>query len=177
MNVRTRSSSGPIARFFGPIIFAFVGIGMFFLSSFMTKQDANARARCTEAVQATVTGFERSENGNTDSNKSSNAVTPVFEYEYNGQSYTSMVGSYSSTYKDKFAVGQNYTVYIDPNDPQEIYSEDIGASDATMFKILKWGGLGVAVFGVVAFIFSIIKLALIGGAAGFAISEYFSKKK
>ena len=51
MNVRTRSSSGPIARFFGPIIFAFVGIGMFFLSSYMTKQDANA-TRYRQRLQA-----------------------------------------------------------------------------------------------------------------------------
>lgn len=143
----------------------------------MAKQNANARVRCTDEVQATVTGFERSENRNTDGNKSSNAVTPVFEYEYKGQSYTSMVGSYSSTYKDKFAVGQSYTVYVDPYDPQEIYSEDIGSSDATMFKILKWGGLGVAVFGGIAFIFSIIKLVLIGGAAGLAISEYLKQRK
>ena len=143
----------------------------------MTKQDANARARCTEAVQAEVVSFERSENTGTDSNKPSNAVTPVFEYEYNGQTYQSITGSYSSTYKDKFAVGQNYTVFVDPNDPQEIYSEDIGASDATVFKFLKWGGLVVAVLGVVLFIFSIVKLLVIGGAAGFAVSSYLSKKK
>ena len=46
-----------------------------------------------------------------------------------------------------------------------------------MFKILKWGGLGVAVFGGIAFIFSIIKLVLIGGAAGLAISEYLKQRK
>ena len=177
MNIRTRSSSGPIARFFGPLIFAVVGIGMFFLSSFMAKQDANARARCTDEVQATVTGFERSEDDVRDGNKSSNAVTPVFEYEYNGQTYQSITGSYSSTYKDKFAVGQKYTVFVDPSDPQEIYSEDIGASDATVFKFLKWGGLVVAVLGVVLFVFSIVKLLVIGGAAGFAVSSYLSKKK
>ena len=177
MRVTTRSSSGPIGRFFAPIIFSFVGIAMVFISSFMTKQDANARARCTEAVQAEVVSLERSENTGTDSNKPSNAVTPVFEYEYNGQTYQSITGSYSSTYKDKFAVGQNYTVFVDPNDPQEIYSEDIGASDATVFKYLKWGGVVVAVLGVVLFVFSIVKLLVIGGAAGFAVSSYLSKKK
>ena len=173
MNVSTRSSSGPLARIFGPIIFVLVGIGLFFLSSYMTKRDSNVRARCTEQVQAVVTGFERSDN----SDKSSNAVTPVFEYEYNGQSYTSRTGSYSSTYKDKFAVGQKYTVYVDPNDPQEMYSEDIGSSDATMFKILKWGGLALAVIGVITFVFSIVKLVLIGGAVGFAFSEIKKRKK
>ena len=115
MRVTTRSSSGPIGRFFAPIIFSFVGIAMVFISSFMTKQDANARARCTEAVQAEVVSFERSENTGMDSNKPSNAVTPVFEYEYNGQTYQSITGSYSSTYKDKFAVGQKYTVFVDPS--------------------------------------------------------------
>ena len=73
--------------------------------------------------------------------------------------------------------GQNYTVFVDPNDPQEIYSEDIGASDATVFKFLKWGGVVVAVLGVVLFVFSIVKLLVIGGAAGFAVSSYLSKKK
>ena len=177
MNIRTKSGSGPIARFFGPLIFAVVGVGMFFLSSFMAKQDANARARCTDEVKATVVGYERSENSSTDSNKSSNAVTPVFEYEYNGQSYTSRTGSYSSTYKDKFAVGQAYTVFVDPDDPQEMYSEDIGSSDATVFKILRWGGLGLAVLGVITFVLSLAKLALIGGAAGLAFSEYQKRKK
>ncbi len=93
------------------------------------------------------------------------------------QILSNFIRSYSSTYKDKFAVGQSYTIFVDPNDPQEIYSEDIGASDATVFKILKWGGLIVAVFGVIAFVFSIVKLALLGGAAGFAISKYLSGKK
>ena len=172
MNVSTRSNSGPLARIFGPIIFVLVGIGLFFLSSYMTKRDSNVRARCTEQVEASVVSFERS-----DSSKSSDAVTPVFEYEYNGRSYTSSTGSYSSTYKDKFVVGQKYTVYVDPNDPQEMYSEDIGASDATMFKILKWGGLALAVIGVISFIFSIVKLVLIGGAVGFAFSEILKRKK
>ena len=175
MSVTTRSGSGPIGRIFGPLIIALVGVGLFFLSGYMTNRDANVRARCTQQTQATVTGFERSDS--TDNGKQSNAVTPVFEYEYNGQSYKSTTGSYSSTYKDKFTVGQKYVVYVDPNDPQEMYSEDIGASDATMFKFMRWGGLGVAVLGVVAFIFTIIKLVFIGGAVGFALSEFFGRKK
>ena len=87
------------------------------------------------------------------------------------------MGSYSSSYKDVFTVGQKYNIFIDPNDPMEIYSEDIAASDATMFNIMKWGGVCVAVLGVFSFIFSLIKLLAIGGAIGFAASKFLSKKK
>lgn len=171
----TRTNSGPIGRIFGSVILVLVGIGLFFLSSYMTKRDAAVRARCTQQVQATVVSFERSESDKSDSSK--NAVTPVFEYEYNGQSYTSKTGSYSSTYKDKFTVGQQYFVYVDPNDPQEFYSEDMGASDATMYKIMKWGGVAFAIIGVLSFIVSIIKLLAIGGAVGFAVTQFMNKKK
>jgi hypothetical protein len=170
----TTSHQGPIGKVFGSIILVIVGIALFFLSGYMTNRDANVKQRCSQQVQATVTGFEYSESK--DTNTTSKAVTPVFEYEYNGQPYTSGVGSYSSSYKDVFTVGQKYNIFIDPNDPMEIYSEDIAASDATMFKIMKWGGVAVAVLGVFSFIFSLIKLIAIGSAIGFATSKFLKNK-
>ncbi len=170
----TTTHQGPIGKVFGSIILAIVGVGLFFLSGYLTNRDANVKARCTQPVQAVVTGFERSESK--DSSSKSESVTPVFEYEYNGQKYTSHTGTYSSSFKDTFSVGQTYTISVDPNNPQELYSEDIAASDATMFKIMKWGGVALAVIGVLSFVVSLIKLMAIGGAIGFAASKFLSKK-
>ena len=172
----TTTHQGPIGKVFGSIILVIFGIGLFFLSGYMTNRDAKVKERCTQQVTATVTGFEHSETDNKNSNTKSEAVTPVFEYEYNGESYTSRAGSYSSSYKDIFTVGSKYNIFIDPNDPVEIYSDDIAASDATMFKIMKYGGVVLAVLGVFAFIFSLIKLIAIGGAIGFAASKMLNKK-
>ncbi len=171
----TTTHQGPIGKIFGSIILVIVGIGLFFLSGYLANRDANVKQRCSQQVQATVTGFEYSESNDTKS--TSKASTPVFEYEYNGTPYTSHVGSYSSSYKDVFTVGQKYNIFIDPNDPMEIYSEDIAASDATMYKIMKWGGVALGVIGVFSLFFSIIKLLAIGGAIGFAASKILSKKK
>ena len=175
MRTTTTTHQGPIGKVFGSIILVIIGIALFFLSGYLANRDAKVKERCSQQVQAAVTGFEYSESK--DPNTTSKASTPVFEYEYNGESYTSRVGSYSSSYKDIFAVGQKYNIFINPNDPMEIYSEDIASSDATMFKIMKWGGVVVAVLGVFSFIFSIIKLVAIGGAIGFAASTFLSKKK
>ena len=173
--MKTRTThQGPFSKLFGSIILVVVGIALSFLSGFMADRDANVKERCTAQVQASVTGFKHSES--TDSSEESTAVTPVFEYEYNGQPYTSRVGSYSSSYKDVFTVDQKYNIFINPNDPMEIYSEDIAASDATMFKIMKWGGVAVAVLGVFSFIFSLIKLIAIGSAIGFAASKFLKNR-
>ncbi len=173
MNITTTHHQGPVGKVFGSIILVIFGIGLSFLSGFMTNRDADAKARCSAQVQAVVSGFEHSDDK--DSKTKSKAVTPVFEYEYDGQQYTSKAGSYSSTYKDIFTVGQTYSLFIDPNDPVEIYSEDIATSEATMFKVMKWGGVALAILGVLSFIVSFVQLMAIGGTLGFAASKWLSK--
>ena len=173
--MKTRTThQGPFSKLFGSIILVVVGIALSFLSGFMADRDANVKERCTAQVQASVTGFKHSES--TDSSEESTAVTPVFEYEYYGQTYTSHAGSYSSNYKDKFSVGQTYTIFIDPNDPVEVYSADIAASDAATFKYMKIGGVALVIFGIAAFVISIIKLVAIGGAIGLAASSLLKKR-
>lgn len=175
MNTTTTTThhQGPIGKIFGSIILVIFGIGLTLLSGFMTGRNDNVKSRCSAQVQAVVSGFEHSDDK--DSKAKSEAVTPVFEYEYNGQPYTSKASSYSNTYKDIFTVGQTYSIFIDPNDPVEIYSEDIAASEATMFKIMKWGGVALVILGVLSFIVSIVKLIVIGSALGFAASKYLNR--
>ncbi len=168
----TRTNQGPIGRVFGSIIMVVIGILLGVLSSYMAKQGAAMKERCTYAVNATVTGFEHSDNSD-----SSSPVTPVFEYEYGGETYTSKSGTYSSSFKDKFKVGQTYSIFIDPDDPLEIYSGYIAASDGMLFNILRWVGAALVIIGIISFIFSIVLLVAIGGAIGLAIREFLNRKK
>ncbi len=168
---RTRSNTGPLGRLFGSIIMVILGIAFFIASGFMAKQNANVKERCNYQVDATVVGFDRSDSSD------SSATTPLFEYVYNGETYKSKTGTYSSSFKDKFRTGQTYTIFIDPNDPIEIYSEDIAKSDATVLSILRWGGVALVILGIVSFVFSLIKVIAIGGAIGLAISQFLKKKE
>lgn len=170
---RTSTSQGPFSAVLGSIFLVIFGIIMIFISSFMAGRDVKVKERCIEQVQATVTAFEHSKDH--ESKKESEAVTPVFDYEYNGQQYSSSAGSYSTSYKDIFKVGQQYTIFINPDDPVEIYSQEIASSDSMMFKILKWVGIALIPIGIISFIFSVIKLIAIGGAIGFGLSQLLKK--
>lgn len=172
VTTKTRTNQGPIGRIFGSIIMVIIGIVLGMVSSYMIKQGAALKERCTYAVDATVISFERSDNSD-----SSSAVTPVFEYEYKGETYTSKSGTYSSSFKDKFKTGQVYPILIAPDDPLEIYSKDIAASDSTMFNILRWVGVALVAIGIISFVFSIVLLVAIGGAIGLTIREIANRKK
>ena len=172
----TNRNTGPIGSLFGSVIMVILGIVFIFLSSFMAKQNASLKERCTAQVQATVTGFDRSDSSQK-SNDSSSSVTPVFEYDYNGQTYSSKASTYSSSFKDTFKVGSSYTIYVDPNDPMELYSEDISKSDGTVFSILRWGGVGLIILGILTFVISLMKIIAIGGAVGFALMHFLKKKE
>ena len=171
----TRRNSGPLGGLFGSVIMVILGIIFIFASSFITKQNAALKERCTTQVQATVTGFARSESSEKGSSNSS-SVTPVFEYDFNGKTYSSNASTYSSSFKDTFKVGSQYIIYVDPNDPMELYSEEISKSDGTILKILRWGGVGLIVFGIISFMISLAVVIAIGGAIGLALMELFKKK-
>ena len=173
---RTHSSGGPLGGLFGSIIMVIVGIAFIFASSFITKQNAALKERCTARVEATVTGYTRSESSEGDSSNSS-SVTPVFEYDYNGKTYSSNASTYSSTFKDTFKVGNQYTIYVDPNDPVELYSEDISSSDGTFLTIFRWIGIAVIVIGIITFVISLVTVIAVGGAIGLALMEFFKKKE
>jgi hypothetical protein len=166
---RTRSNTGPFGRLFGSIIMVILGIAFFIASGFMAKQNAAIKERCNYRVDATVVGFDRSDSSD------SSATTPLFEYVYNGETYKSKTGTYSSSFKDKFSTGQTYSIFIDPNDPMEIYSEDISKSDATVLTILRWGGVALVILGIVSFALSLIKVIAMAGAAGVALSQFLKK--
>lgn len=172
----TNRNTGPIGSLFGSIIMVILGIVFIFVSSFMAKQNASLKERCTAQVQATVTGFDRSESSEK-SSSSSSAVTPVFEYDYNGQTYSSKAGTYSSSFKDTFNIGSSYTIYVDPDDPMELYSEDISKSDGTFLNIFRWGGVGLIILGILVFVISLIKVIAIGGAIGFALMHFLKKNE
>lgn len=173
---RTHSSGGPLGGLFGSIIMVIVGIAFIFASSFITKQNAALKERCTARVEATVTGFARSESSDKSSSNSS-SVTPIFEYDYNGKTYSSNASTYSSTFKDTFKVGNQYTIYVDPNDPVELYSEDISSSDGTFLTIFRWIGIAVIVIGIITFVISLVTVIAVGGAIGLALMEFFKKKE
>ena len=74
-------------------------------------------------------------------------------------------------------MGNQYTIYVDPNDPVELYSEDISSSDGTFLTIFRWIGIAVIVIGIITFVISLVTVIAVGGAIGLALMEFFKKKE
>ena len=66
---------------------------------------------------------------------------------------------------------------MDPDDPMELYSEDISKSDGTFLNIFRWGGVGLIILGILVFVISLIKVIAIGGAIGFALMHFLKKNE
>lgn len=66
-------------------------------------------ARCTMQIQAKCIGFL---NQRSFSN-------PIFSYSYEGSEYTTKANSYTNM--DTAQIDSNYDIYINPNNPEEIY--------------------------------------------------------
>jgi hypothetical protein len=77
--------------------------------------------------------------------------TPTFEYEFNGQSYTHV--SSTSTSSKEFEIGQTISILVDPKDPQEIL---VNSFMEKWFVPLLLGGIGIVFTGMGYLVFRLL---------------------
>lgn len=129
----------------GAILFLVVGLAAlgagiyFFINHFIYD------SKCTQEVQAVVVDFSVREKGRT--GHKHNTYAPVFEYEYEGKSYT--YESTVSSRKMQYQRGQTVTVKIDPDNPSHAFDAKEGKA------LMTFGALG---FGVVFAVLGIVLL-------------------
>ena len=140
---RTKSTLGLILA---GLIFLAVGF-------FSTRMALDEKKRCTETIMAVVTDVKESTKIVTTNKKNSTTgqrtkktkkekeYQAVISYDFNGVTYTNDM-DYSSSVKS-LAKGDKVEIHIDPNSPNDFYSEK---SHALLISILITGA-GVVVLG------------------------------
>lgn len=147
------------------IVLLFIGIVFTILGNVFLKINDSNKDKCTEKVTATVVDMLES------TSSDSRTYTPVFAYTYKNETYTSHTNTYASNYDDKFYVGSEWEIYINPNYPSEIYCEEIAKTFGTIATIFRYIGIGFIILSVVSLIVKVIKLIVLGGALGIAAAQ------
>ena len=119
------------------IIFLVIGVGFSAGTSIVS-------ATCTEPVTATVTDYEYN---------SDNIPTPVLEYEYGDETYIATTDVYASDFVTKYPVDSTLEIKVNPENPTEIYSDDLTAALGAV-------GIGFIIAGVIGFILSAVALVV-----------------
>lgn len=105
------------------IIGAFVAGLLMLVGIVIFMIPASQKAKCTEKVTATVTGFHIHDGD------SGETYAPVFEYTYNGEKYRS--SSYVYARPPEFEEGETAEICIDPDEPHDVYVP----TDNTMYIV------------------------------------------
>lgn len=104
-------------------LLTFVIFGMIFLIVGIIVGTSNAKTKkiCTEKVQAEVVNIlsHTSSSGSGRKKHTSTVYCPVFEFEFNNQTYTAHTNNYSSPCK--YDKGETYEIYFNPDKPSQIY--------------------------------------------------------
>lgn len=109
----------------------------FFVGTFVSNIQKKAKKVCTEPVNAVVCDMARS--------SSSNGTTyaPVYEFEYNGMKYRIKSNTYSNPMP--LQVGESVQIFVEPGNPDRIYSPHEKATTMVgrFFQIA--GGIGILI--------------------------------
>lgn len=106
--------SGMVVPFLIFLIFILIGSG-FLIGRFLYKR--NKEARCSMLVNARCIGYD-SQRFHHDGGTYSLLHAPIFNYSCYGREYNTKLSTYSSKTPQ---VGSYHDIYINPNNPQEIY--------------------------------------------------------
>lgn len=120
---------------FGMMLFCmiFLGVGIFVLS--LENKD---KKECTIPVTSTVVDLVSS------SGSSGRTYAPVYEYEFEGRQYRVQSNNYSSPCP--FSVGETVRIYVEPNDPEHIYSPKDKTGKIVAYVFIGIGAVGTLVF-------------------------------
>ena len=124
------------------ILFLFIGVGI--TISTITKE-IKAKNRCTAEVEAVVVDVK----SRLSSGKNRHRVyCPIFEYQYYGQTFQKSPDVYTNVGVPK--IGDTKTVYINPNDPTDLYIKNYSATILSLILGLLFTGFSLlALFSVI----------------------------
>lgn len=119
-------------------IFLIMFFSIFFIvGTFISNIQKKAKKVCTEPVNAVVCDMAKS--------SSSNGTTfaPVYEFEYNGIKYKIKSNTYSNPMP--LQVGESVQIFVEPGNPDRIYSPHEKATTMVgrFFRII--GGIGMLI--------------------------------
>ena len=110
------------AKIILPFFFIF-GIVIFIIGISSLITNVHKKENCTEKVIATCTKIKQIKQSSKQRNEHT-TYTPVFTYEYNNKIYESQYGkSYSERKKDTFEKNKKYTIFVNPEYPNQYIVE------------------------------------------------------
>ena len=123
---------------------AFLGVGIFLM-----REQKHLKEVCITEVQSTVIENKK-RTVKRKKHKTSIKYTPVFEYDYNGKTYTFQ--SSISTNPPRFDEGEKVQIFLNPDDPHEVYVPADGTTRTITYVVLMAvGGIAVIAAPVKAF--------------------------
>ena len=133
------------------ILLILIGSVMLLIGLFSDHFTAAHHDGCTKTVKATVVGYEYEE--------LHNIPTPLFEYTYDGNKYTSHFAAYWSACEEQYPVGSTERIKMNPNNPEEIRLGDhLDVILGEYFIAFLIGGSIISIFGAGCFVAGIFKL-------------------
>lgn len=112
------------------LFFIVLSITFFITGIYSLSRNLNKKKNCTEEVIATCTKVVRI---GSPKNYNRKTYRHYFEYEYNNKKYEIRYGK-GFTDKDKFKVGKEYTIYVNPKSPSEFIIKE-HENDIDVFAI------------------------------------------
>lgn len=124
------------------IVSAFVGI-------FIIVRNENIRKNmCTRRIDASIKEFNKS------MTKKGRIYSPIYEYQFNGMTYTAY--SRSKKYENEDRLGEKEKIYVNPHKPNQIYENDEVGTNPVL----------IIIFSIVVVLFSVSTFGIWSSAIG-----------
>lgn len=150
----------------GIIACLFFGVAFMIASNAVGASIDRLKNNCTKRVEAEIVGFEESRDSEGD-----RTYSPIVGYYYDGRYYEETPYYSSSNIKDKWDVGEELKIKVNPDNPKEFYSADIYGYVTSTVKIAKIASIvSFAVLGLII-LRIVIKALILCGAFGIAASQ------
>ena len=118
---------------------------MFVVGCILCVERLSNKKMCTKRVHGEVISFNLYESHRQD--EESHAYAPVFRYYYDDHEYTQEGKAYTG--KDNLYVGKKLDIYVDPNNPENIYVPDYKAEKKADIMLVIVGAIVI----IVAFVY------------------------
>ena len=118
------------------IVCLIVGLACAAVGGVLLYNRFSDKAACTEKVQGVVIELRATKTGKKNHKKT--AYAPVYQYDYQGTTYTYVSNVYSSP--APFSEGEQIDIMVDPTDPEHIFVPD---DNGSLILGLVFGGIGL----------------------------------
>jgi len=144
----------------------FLGLLFVVLTSIIVANLEEKKEKCTKKVDAEVVDLERytDDEGNRE-------WKVIIGYYYDGEYYEEYSGFCSKNADDKYPVGTELKVKVDPKHPKTFYIKEFDGLNLEAVKIMRTVGFTLMGIAVLIFVIRLLKLLIVGGAVGIAAAQ------